>query len=77
MAGGGVCLAGANEREVRSRQEMVDVLEQGTLLRATGGCWLTAGGREHSWGKRRRSRRDSCAGAWELLLPSVRICSAQ
>jgi kinesin family protein 4/21/27 len=34
-AGGGVCLAGAMEREVKTRQEMVEVLEQGTLLRAT------------------------------------------
>jgi hypothetical protein len=38
VAGGGVCLAGAAEREVRSRQEMEEVLEQGTLLRATGGA---------------------------------------
>ncbi len=36
-AGGSVCLAGAAEREVHSRQEMVEVLEHGTLLRATGG----------------------------------------
>lgn len=36
QAGGGVCLAGAMEREVKTRQEMVEVLEQGTLLRATG-----------------------------------------
>ncbi|KAL4427717.1 hypothetical protein ABPG75_001806 [Micractinium tetrahymenae] len=34
-AGGTVCLAGAAEREVHSREEMVEVLEHGTLLRAT------------------------------------------
>ncbi len=39
-----MCLAGAMEREVKTRQEMVEVLEQGTLLRATGAapCWLLA-----------------------------------
>ena len=35
-AGGSVCLAGAAEREVHSREEMIEVLEHGTLLRATG-----------------------------------------
>ena len=44
VAGGGVCLAGATEREVGSLQEMVEVLEQGTLLRATGGCFAMDGG---------------------------------
>lgn len=36
-AGGSVCLAGASEKEVHSQEEMVGVLEHGTLLRATGG----------------------------------------
>lgn len=40
-AGGSVCLAGAAEREVHSREEMVEVLEHGTLLRATGGLLRT------------------------------------
>lgn len=31
-----MCLAGAQELEVKSQQEMVEVLERGTLLRATG-----------------------------------------
>ena len=34
-AGGGVCLAGASEREVHSREELLALLEQGSLLRAT------------------------------------------
>eukprot|EP00887_Chlorella_sp_A99_P003111 scaffold9.g3111.t1 len=33
--GGGICLAGATEREVRAREEMEAVLQQGSLLRAT------------------------------------------
>ena len=49
--GGGICLAGAAEREVRSRDEMVQVLEQGTLLRATGECaaqgWEGTAARAH------------------------------
>ncbi|KAK9866728.1 hypothetical protein WJX84_012203 [Apatococcus fuscideae] len=36
VAGGGVCLAGATEKEVGSQAEMADVLAQGSLLRATG-----------------------------------------
>jgi len=36
VTGGGVCLAGAAEKEVHSQQEMVEILEQGTLMRATG-----------------------------------------
>ncbi|KAK9792731.1 hypothetical protein WJX73_010908 [Symbiochloris irregularis] len=33
---GGICLAGAIERQVESREEMATLLEQGALLRATG-----------------------------------------
>jgi Kinesin motor domain len=36
VVGGGVCLAGATEKEVQTREEMAQVLEQGSLLRATG-----------------------------------------
>lgn len=36
VVGGGVCLAGATEKEVQTRDEMAQVLEQGSLLRATG-----------------------------------------
>lgn len=35
VLGGGVCLAGATEKEVPSKAEMAAILEQGTLLRAT------------------------------------------
>ena len=35
VLGGGVCLAGATEKEVPSKDEMAAILEQGTLLRAT------------------------------------------
>lgn len=35
VIGGGVCLAGATEREVPSKADMAAILEQGTLLRAT------------------------------------------
>jgi hypothetical protein len=35
VVGGGVCLAGATEREVSSKEEMEAILEQGSLLRAT------------------------------------------
>ena len=35
VLGGGVCLAGATEKEVPSKAEMAALLEQGTLLRAT------------------------------------------
>ena len=35
VLGGGVCLAGATEKEVPSKEEMAAILEQGTLLRAT------------------------------------------
>lgn len=35
VAGGGVCLAGARELEVTSKQELSRVLSQGSLLRAT------------------------------------------
>ncbi len=34
-AGGGVCLYGAVEKEVHSKEEMAAVLEQGTLCRST------------------------------------------
>lgn len=34
--GGGICLAGATEREVSSKDQMADLLSQGTLQRATG-----------------------------------------
>lgn len=36
VVGGGVCLAGVTEKEVQTRDEMAQVLEQGSLLRATG-----------------------------------------
>ena len=35
VMGGGVCLAGASEREVNSKADMAATLEQGSLLRAT------------------------------------------
>lgn len=35
VIGGGVCLAGATEREAPTQAEMAAILEQGTLLRAT------------------------------------------
>ena len=35
VMGGGVCLAGASEREVNSKSDMAATLEQGSLLRAT------------------------------------------
>lgn len=35
VVGGGVCLAGAIEKEVTTKQEMANILEQGSLLRAT------------------------------------------
>lgn len=67
VAGGGVCLAGAAEREVHSRAEMVEVLEHGTLLRATGelrrwqplllGMW---GGAPRIRVAAGQSRRESC-----------------
>ena len=42
VAGGGICLAGAAEREVRSQAEMVAALEAGTLLRATAATRMNA-----------------------------------
>ena len=35
VPGGGVCLAGATEKEVESQGEMADILAQGSMLRAT------------------------------------------
>ena len=40
--GGGVCLAGAQEREVASYTEMAEVLEKGTLFRATAATNMNA-----------------------------------
>lgn len=36
LPGGGIVLAGADEKEVTTREEMIAILERGTALRATG-----------------------------------------
>ncbi|GAB4822357.1 hypothetical protein N2152v2_009403 [Parachlorella kessleri] len=49
VAGGGVCLAGAHEREVRTKEQMVEILQQGTLLRATAAtCMNKRSSRSHA-----------------------------
>ena len=40
--GGGVCLAGATEREVGSLADMAAALEQGSLMRATAATGMNA-----------------------------------
>lgn len=63
VVGGGVCLAGATEKEVRTREEMAQVLEQGSLLRATG-----------STGMNRRSSRSHAI--FTITLEQRRIIQA-
>lgn len=41
-AGGGVCLAGATEREIGSLEAMAAALEQGSLMRATAATGMNA-----------------------------------
>ncbi|GMH44881.1 hypothetical protein BSKO_12838 [Bryopsis sp. KO-2023] len=42
VPGGGVCLAGASEKAVRSKEETAELLEQGSLARATASTGMNA-----------------------------------